>query len=144
MKILFVCLGNICRSPLAEGILRKLSPELEIDSAGTSNFHIGSQPDHRMIETAKQHDIDISGLAARQFTTKDFDFFDRIVVMDAANYGDVIRLAKDDNDKTKVIFALEENKDVPDPYFGGKEGFEKVYQLLLNACQQILNSIEKR
>ncbi len=144
MKILFVCLGNICRSPLAEGILRKLSPELEIDSAGTSNFHIGSQPDYRMIETAKQYDIDISGLAARQFTKKDFDYFDRIVVMDAANYRNVIRLAKDDNDKCKVKFALEENKDVPDPYFGGKEGFEKVYQLLFNACQQILNSIEKR
>jgi protein-tyrosine phosphatase len=86
MKILFVCLGNICRSPLAEGILRKLSPELEIDSAGTSNFHIGSPPDHRMIETASQHDIDISELAARQFVPKDFEYFDKIVVMDAANY----------------------------------------------------------
>ena len=144
MKILFVCLGNICRSPLAEGILRKLSQKLEIDSAGTSNFHIGSPPDHRMIETAKQHDIDISELAARQFIPKDFEYFDKIVVMDAANYQDVIRLAQDEDHKNKVVFALAGNKDVPDPYFGGKEGFETVYQLLHNACQQILDSIEKR
>lgn len=144
MKILFVCLGNICRSPLAEGILRKLAPELEIDSAGTSNFHIGSQPDYRMIETAMNHDVDISGLAARQFTVNDFDYFDKIIVMDAANYRDVISIARNDIDKSKVIFALENNENVPDPYFGGNEGFENVYQLLHNACQQILNSIEKR
>jgi len=144
MKILFVCLGNICRSPLAEGILRKLAPKLEIDSAGTSNFHIGSQPDYRMIETARNHDIDISGLSARQFKTKDFDYFDKIVVMDAANYRDVMSLAKTELQKDKVIFALENDEDVPDPYFGGKQGFEKVYNLLFNSCQQILDSIEKR
>ena len=144
MKILMVCLGNICRSPLAEGILRKLAPKLEIDSAGTSNFHIGSQPDYRMIETARNHDIDISGLSARQFKTNDFDYFDKIVVMDAANYRDVMSLAKTELQKDKVIFALENDEDVPDPYFGGKQGFEKVYHLLFNSCQQILDSIEKR
>jgi protein-tyrosine phosphatase len=97
-----------------------------------------------MIETARQNDIDISELAARQFVPKDFEYFDKIVVMDAANYRDVIRLAQDEDHKNKVVFALAENKDVPDPYFGGKEGFETVYQLLHNACQQILDSIEKR
>jgi len=144
MKILFVCLGNICRSPLAEGIMRNIAPHLEIDSAGTSNYHIGSPPDRRMIETAKGHGIDISGLAARQFTLEDFDNFDKIVVMDAANYRDVISIAQNEKQKDKVVFALENNKDVPDPYFGGNEGFQTVYHLLHSACQQLLESIDER
>lgn len=142
MKILFVCLGNICRSPLAEGILRHINPELSIDSAGTSNYHIGSPPDKRMIDTAHSYGIDISSLSARQFTAKDFDTFDSIYVMDSENYENVIALAKSEKNKSKVHFTLEDKKDVPDPYFGGTDGFIDVYNLLFEACQNINNDIK--
>ncbi len=142
MKILMVCLGNICRSPMAEGIMRKLGEKkVEVDSAGTADYHIGFQPDKRMIATAKEHGVDISNLRARQFQSDDFDSFDLIFAMDSSNYQDIISLAKDDNDKQKVKMILD-NSNVPDPYYGGDEGFEHVYQLLHEACQKILEDIE--
>ena len=142
MKILMICLGNICRSPMAEGIMRNLGGnKVEVDSAGTSGYHIGSQPDKRMIATAFEHGIDISNLRARQFQADDFDLFDVTFAMDSSNYRDIISLAKDDNDKQKVKMMLE-NGNVPDPYYGGDEGFEHIYQLLHEACQNFLDNIE--
>lgn len=149
-RILMVCLGNICRSPLAEGVLRtkaeKSGLNITIDSAGTSNYHIGSHPDTRAIKNAKNHDIDISYLRARQFTVADYDAFDHIFVMDNSNYSDVIALARDEKDKKKVELILDRvypgsGMSVPDPYFGGEQGFENVYILLDKACDVIVESL---
>jgi protein-tyrosine phosphatase len=149
-RILMVCLGNICRSPLAEGILRTKAEqagiELEIDSAGTSNYHTGECPDKRTIQNALSHNVDLSKLKARQFTINDYDKFDHIFVMDNSNYGDVISLARNEDDKRKVELILERvypgsKMSVPDPYFGGEQGFEHVFILLDKACDEIINSI---
>ena len=149
-KILMVCLGNICRSPLAEGILREkikdFNVDITIDSAGTANYHVGEHPDKRTIENAFKHNVDISKLKARQFTVNDFDNFDLIFVMDSSNYSDVISLARNKNDKQKVEMILNRvypntNISVPDPYFGGDEGFENVFTILNNACETIANSL---
>ncbi|TXC76163.1 low molecular weight protein-tyrosine-phosphatase [Luteibaculum oceani] len=149
-KVLFVCLGNICRSPLAEGILRSMAQQkgvdLEIDSCGTSNYHVGEQPDIRSIEVAKKHGIDISDLRGRQFTTSDFNKFDFIFVMDQSNYQNVVRLANSDEERNKVQLFLDyapsySNKEVPDPYYGGDEGFENVYRMLNEASENFLQSI---
>jgi protein-tyrosine phosphatase len=149
-KVLMVCLGNICRSPLAEGVLRMKAEqagiELQIDSAGTSNYHIGQCPDKRTIQNALKHNVDVSNLRARQFTTADYDKFDHIFVMDSSNYGDVILLARNEEDKRKVELILEKvypgsKMSVPDPYFGGEQGFEHVFILLDKACDEIINSI---
>lgn len=145
MKMLFVCLGNICRSPMAEGIMRHLAPaDYIIDSAGTSNYHIGQPPDQRMIDTAKSFGIDLSSLRARSFTEEDFDHFDAIYVMDHSNYKNVIKLANTDQQRRKVHYALPQQHEVPDPYFGGKDGFIEVYNLLYGACQTIIDDIKKR
>ncbi len=146
-----VCLGNICRSPMAEGLLRHKAKEqgmaLEHDSCGTSNYHIGEGPDDRAVDKMAQYGVDISDLRARQFEVSDFDRFDRIYVMDKSNYQDVIRLARNDEDKNKVKMILNEihpgsDSPVPDPWFGGMDGFESVYKLLDNACEQILDSMK--
>ncbi|HET8809804.1 MAG TPA: low molecular weight protein-tyrosine-phosphatase [Flavobacteriaceae bacterium] len=144
-----VCLGNICRSPLAEGILKsKVNPEkVEVDSAGTSNYHVGDSPDPRSIDTAKRYNLDISKQRGRQFEVSDFDEFDHIFVMDQSNYADVVALARNEKDKEKVALILEkiypnEFREVPDPYFGkGDEGFEKVFQLLDQACDRIAKGV---
>jgi len=131
-----VCLGNICRSPLAEGILRdkaeKLNLNILVDSAGTSNYHVGEHPDHRTIKNARSHNIDLSKLKARQFSHNDFDNFDIIYVMDSSNFYDVISLARNENEKQKVQLILDfiypnASISVPDPYFGGEDGFENVF-----------------
>ena len=142
MKILFVCLGNICRSPLAEGILRHINSDLTVDSAGTSNYHIGSSPDLRMIKTAKSYGIDISKLTARQFTSEDFNRFDKIFIMDKQNYSNVIALANNQDQIDKVFFTLANQNNVPDPYFGEDDGFIKVYEMLYEACHNINNEIQ--
>lgn len=146
-----VCLGNICRSPLAEGVLRhKLEQagikNVRVDSAGTSDYHIGDPPDARSAKNAKQHGIDISNLCGRQFTVKDFDAFDHIYVMDASNYQNVIALARNDSDRSKVDLLLnakwpEKNMAVPDPYYGSGDGFEKVFQLVDQACEEIVKKV---
>ena len=143
MKILFVCLGNICRSPLAEGILRHINPDITVDSAGTSNYHIGSPPDRRMIETAQSYGIDISNLAARQFTTEDFNRFDKIFIMDDENYRNVVALAENESHIEKVHYTRPKQNNVPDPYFGGKDGFIQVYEILDEACQTINDEIQE-
>ena len=139
-----VCLGNICRSPLAEGILKLKvdSQKYFIDSAGTGSYHIGSLPDSRSIAVARKNNLDITYQRCRQFGVSDFDEFDIIYVMDNSNKRDVLALARDDTDKAKVLMILNElfpneNVDVPDPYLGGDQGFEKVYELLEEACSAI-------
>lgn len=145
VKILMVCLGNICRSPLAEGILRsKLDSNFIIDSAGTGGWHAGQSPDQRSIETAKQYNIDISNQRARKFSIADFDLFDYIYVMDKSNYKDVINLAPDEAAKAKVALILGDSKEVPDPYYGGQEGFENVYYLLDQACEEIAKNLSAK
>ncbi|NEW78767.1 MAG: low molecular weight phosphotyrosine protein phosphatase [Gelidibacter sp.] len=147
-KILMVCLGNICRSPLAEGILKSklFRANVVIDSAGTGGYNINSEPDSRAIAVAKANGIDISNQQCRKFTVKDFDAFDIIYVMDNANYRDVISIArnKEDIDKVKMILNEvfpNENLDVPDPYLGGDYGFKNVYKMLDEACEIIAKKI---
>jgi len=139
-----VCLGNICRSPLAEGILKsKIDPnKVFVDSAGTGHWHIGDQPDIRSIEVAKKHNVDITNQRGRLFTQEDFLEFDHIFVMDNSNKENVLRLCQEQNNKNKVRLILDElypgeNVDVPDPYYGGDQGFENVYQMLDQACDKI-------
>jgi protein-tyrosine phosphatase len=142
MKVLMVCLGNICRSPLAEGILRHLAPDWEIDSAGTGSWHIGDPPDKRSVAVARRHGIDISGLRGRQFHTADYDEFDRIYVMDVDNYRDVIRKARTDTDKAKVQLLLDDQQSVPDPWYDDAL-FEPVYNMVYKACEKIINNTER-
>lgn len=136
-----VCLGNICRSPLAEGILASKLPKDKflIDSAGTGAYHIGKQPDQRSILVAKKNGIDISHQKARQFSSSDFDNFDYIFAMDNSNYDNIIDLIKKEEDKAKVDMILNhlfpgENVDVPDPYYGLQNGFDMVYEMLDETC----------
>ena len=149
VKILMVCLGNICRSPLAEGILRSKLPEnFIVDSVGTGNWHIGHSPDPRSIKIANQKGIDISNLKGRQFSLHDFSDFDYIYAMDNQNYKDIIGLATTESQKSKVKLILNElfpneNVDVPDPYFGLENGFEKVYHMLDEACEIIAKNLKK-
>lgn len=143
-----VCLGNICRSPLAEGILKsKVSEAIFIDSAGTAAYHVGNLPDVRSIEVALKHGIDISQQRARKFTEKDFDDFDLIYAMDQSNYQDIIALSRTKEDRQKAQLILNEintnaNQDVPDPYYGEDNGFENVYQMLDEACEVIASKIQ--
>lgn len=147
LKIVMVCLGNICRSPLAEGILKaKLPKDYVVDSAGTGAWHTGQQPDKRSITTAKNRGLDISNQRARQFKVSDFDAFDLIYVMDNSNYKDVIALAPNEKAKSKVKLILNEifpneNTDVPDPYYGGDDGFENVFDMLDQACEAIARKL---
>lgn len=143
-----VCLGNICRSPLAEGILASKLPKdkFKIDSAGTGSWHIGKQPDQRSIATAQKNGLDITDQRARQFKTTDFDKFDYIFVMDNSNYDDVMAMAKTDTHKAKVDLILNElfpgeNVDVPDPYYGSQFGFDSVYQMLDEACENLAKKL---
>ena len=144
-----VCLGNICRSPLAEGILSsKISKmKVTVDSAGTAGYHVGSKPDPRAIDIAKKNNIDISTLRARKFEHSDFINFDKIYVMDKNNFNDVIGLAQNKNEASKVILitdVLDSYSFVPDPYYGGLADFEKVFNLLDKICHKIANKIESR
>lgn len=136
-----VCLGNICRSPLAHGIFEQLSKEFSItvDSAGTASYHIGSSPDPRSIKTAMKHGIDISNQRARQFTKTDFDAFDHIFVMDRQNLKDVLKLSQSEVERNKVKLLLT-NEEVEDPYYGGDQGFEIVFNKIEKASKEILDS----
>lgn len=147
MKILMVCLGNICRSPLAHGLLREKSEannlNFEVDSAGTSGFHAGEAPDPRMRETAKRFGLSIEDLKARQFVRSDFSEFDLIFAMDKSNYSNIVALATSDSDRAKVKLILNESNpgsdlEVPDPYYGGDQGFVDVYNMLDLATDKII------
>lgn len=143
-----VCLGNICRSPLAEGILKSkvFSFKTRVDSAGTAAYHSGEKPDRRSIAVAKGNGIDISNQRARKFSVEDFDNFDLIYAMDNLNYEDIISLARNKSDESKVKLILNEvfpddNLDVPDPYYGGEFGFVNVYKMLDEACEIIVKKM---
>lgn len=150
-KILFVCLGNICRSPLGEGIMLHfikemgLHPHYQVDSAGTSGEHAHQPPDPRTIANAQKNGIDLSLLRARKFNPDDFDAFDQIYVMDANNYRNVLAIAQSETQKSKVDFLLNvlhpgQNKEVPDPYYGSEKDFEEVFQLVYQACRKIFEN----
>ena len=136
-----VCLGNICRSPLAHGIMEHLVEEQgldwEVDSAGTGDWHIGQAPDHRSINVAKKYGIDISTQCCRQFSVEDFDYYDRIFVMDKMNLRDVSRMARNDEDREKIRLLLD-REIVPDPYYDDDK-FDPVYQLIEKGCKAILD-----
>ena len=143
-----VCLGNICRSPLAEGILKHKTKNLDVvvDSAGTASYHVGSLPDSRSIEIANKNGIDLTDQRARQFSEKDFDNFDKIYAMDTNNYSNIISLARDQSDREKVDVILNELNpksydSVPDPYYGAGDGFQIVYDMLDNACDAIVGKL---
>ncbi|MDR6486040.1 protein-tyrosine phosphatase [Chryseobacterium vietnamense] len=149
MKILMVCLGNICRSPLAEGIMKtKLPDHYVVDSAGTISMHEGEHPDKRAIKTAANHHIDISRQRSRPITRKDFETFDKIYCMDIDVLGDVVSKTKNEEERQKVSLFLEvlgdhQNAEVPDPYWGDMKDFEMVFQLLDKGCNAIRNQISK-
>jgi len=142
-KVLMVCLGNICRSPLAEGILQsKVNPEkVFVDSAGTAGYHIGNQPDTRSIAVAQKYGLDISRQRCRKFDTQDFKDFDIIYVMDNSNFENVIAKSQNELQKSKVKLLLSEGNsnidEVPDPYYGGEDGFESVFHMIDTACESI-------
>ena len=143
-----VCLGNICRSPLAEGILKNKTQNLDvfIDSAGTASYHVGNPPDSRSIEIANKNGIDLTYQRARQFSEKDFDDFDKIYAMDTNNYSKIISLARNQSDSDKVDVILNEltpksYDSVPDPYYGAGDGFQIVYDMIDNACDAIVGKL---
>ena len=146
-----VCLGNICRSPMAEGIFRHQAAvanlDVLVDSAGTANYHSGEHPDRRAIACLKQKGIDISKLRARQFIAEDFNNFDVIFVMDRSNYDNIMDLAKNESQAEKVKLLVEEfphggyNK-VPDPYYGSSKEFEEVSELLHATCKMLVNKLK--
>lgn len=150
-KILMVCLGNICRSPLAEGILQdKLDPtQFSVSSAGTGSWHVGNPPDPRSIDIAQKRGLDISRQTAQQFKASFFDEFDLIYAMDQSNFSDLKALAKTPEQLDKLSLLLDaifpgEGVDVPDPYYGGASGFSEVYDLIDRACIAIAHKIDKK
>jgi protein-tyrosine phosphatase len=155
VRILFVCLGNICRSPTAEGVMRDLvaraglSDSIELDSAGTGAWHVGSPPDARASAAARDRGVTLEG-AARQVLAGDFDEFDLLLAMDASNLHELRQRARDEAQRAKVRLLREfdpasaglDDLDVPDPYYGGDGGFDEVFELVCAACQGLLAQIE--
>jgi low molecular weight protein-tyrosine phosphatase len=154
VRLLFVCLGNICRSPTAEGVMRHLlrdaglQDEVEVDSAGTGGWHVGSAPDHRATVTARRRGIALEG-AARQVEPQDFEDFDLLVAMDGSNLRDLRALAPDAQAREKVValrsfdpLAVQEGElDVPDPYYGGDDGFAEVVEIVDRSCRALLDEL---
>jgi protein-tyrosine phosphatase len=152
LNICFVCLGNICRSPTAEGIMIQLvkdsglTNQISIDSAGTSAYHIGEPADPRSRAAAKNHHISLPS-RARQFKAGDFERFDYVVAMDQSNQKNLIRMAHSKTDREKIVLLRNfdskstKDSDVPDPYYGGPNGFETVFQICLAGCDGLLNAV---
>jgi protein-tyrosine phosphatase len=149
-RILFVCLGNICRSPTAEGVMRRLvrerglEDEIEIDSAGTGGWHVGSPPDARATEAARRRGTELAGSARRFDPQRDFERFDLILAMDAENKHDLLALAPDEEARQKVRMFRPGDLDVPDPYYGGDDGFEEVLDLVEEAASELLDELRPR
>ncbi|MEJ2361481.1 MAG: low molecular weight phosphotyrosine protein phosphatase [Gammaproteobacteria bacterium] len=154
VRVLFVCMGNICRSPTAHGVFRALVQErnlqklIEIDSAGTHAYHTGEPPDSRAQNTATQRGIDLSDLRARAVKVRDFERYDYILAMDESNYEDLLEQCPDEA-KQKVYLFLNfapqlNRRSVPDPYYGGIKGFENVYDMIDHAARGLLDDIEQR
>lgn len=148
VRVLMVCLGNICRSPLAEGILasKTSTDTILVDSAGTAGYHVGNPPDPRSIAVARENGIDISRQRCRRFSVSDFENFDYIFAMDRSNLSDLHAMARNQEDRSKVSLILDrsgmQTKEVPDPYYGGKDGFKKVFDLLDAACEDIIRHLQ--
>ncbi len=153
VSVLFVCLGNICRSPSAEGVFRKvveqagLSDQVRIDSCGTGNWHVGKSPDNRAQQAAARRGIDIGGLRARQFAPSDLEDFDYVLVMDHANLRDVKEVWQRHGGNEPELFlsyGTSDELEVPDPYYGGHQGFEIVLDLIQEASEGLLENIRGR
>jgi len=138
-RYLVVCLGNICRSPIGEGWIRRVAMvrglRVKVDSAGTSGYHVGDPPDRRSVDTMRAIDIDISGQRSRKFVRADFQKFDRILVMDRANLSDVLALARSEDERDKVALFDPSGAEVPDPYYGGEDGFALVREQVREAAE---------
>ena len=154
VKVLFVCLGNICRSPTAEGVFRKvvvdsgLSDLIIIDSAGTHAYHVGEPPDRRAQETAARRGVDISGLRGRRATENDLDEFDYVLAMDRENLHNLLAIAQEHHrERIKLFMEFaedQEEQDVPDPYYGGPSGFDRVMDMIEEASEGLLTEIRKK
>ena len=153
VKVLFVCLGNICRSPMAEGIFKALTKDnqslFECDSAGTSSYHIGEKADERMRDTAKAHHISIEDHRARQLSREDFDNFDYIIAMDKSNYQNILMLKNRINHTSETNIMLmrsfdteKEDLEVPDPYYGSVFDFENVYEILFRCNERFISFLK--
>ena len=153
VKVLFVCLGNICRSPLAEGVMKHaleregLDHQVHVDSAGTSNYHIGDSPDPRTMQNARENNIILTS-RARQFLVEDFEKFDYILAMDRSNYENIVRLDPQGFHRDKVILFREfdprdKGADVPDPYFGGQDGFARVFEIVDRSIGEFLGHLKE-
>lgn len=152
VRVLFVCLGNICRSPTAEAVMRHLVDEaeladrIEIDSAGTGDWHLGEPPDQRSQEVGRRRGMPLGG-HARQVDRADFEGFDYLVAMDAANRDSLLRLAPDDAGRSRVHLlrdfdpASPPGSDVPDPYYGGPQGFDQVFDICVAGCGGLLDRL---
>lgn len=147
-SLLFVCLGNICRSPLAEGVFRHkvreagLAHHFELDSAGTGAWHEGNPPDSRSIEIASKYNIDIGDQRARQVLPGDFDRFDYLLAMDHDNLAALRRQADETHSRKIRLFLQHPELDIPDPYYGDGDGFEIAYQLILRGCNTLLKDLK--
>ena len=151
MRVLMVCLGNICRSPMAEGVLRDIASReglsIEVDSAGTANYHVGEAPDPRAISCMGEYNIDISCLSGRQFTAADFHSFDHILVMDHSNFRNVLVLAGNEDQRNKVKLLLDYSpngaqREVPDPWYGDMNDFHHVYRLLSESLESFIKTVK--
>lgn len=151
IRVLFICMGNICRSPTAEAVFRHyvesagLAEQIEIDSAGTHDYHIGAPPDLRTQRAAEQRGYDMSDLRGRQVEASDFDRFDYVLAMDHANLAILKSLAKDGDPELFLEYAKHhKEREVPDPYYGGADGFERVLDMVEDAAEGLLQHIRKR
>lgn len=153
VKVLFVCMGNICRSPTAQGVFESLVAEAQleeyvlIDSAGTHAYHVGKQPDQRATQAARRRGIDLTSQRARRVETTDFSSFDYVLAMDNANLEDLLSICPDEHRvKVKLFldFAAGSTTEVPDPYYGGSHGFERVLDLVEEGARGLLDDIRKR
>lgn len=154
VRVLFVCMGNICRSPTAEGVFRKLvieaglEQQIEIDSAGTHAYHVGEPPDTRAQEAAKRRGVDISGLRGRHATSADFERFDYVLVMDEENYDNLLDICPSSHEQKLQLFLeyapQRPEREVPDPYFGGAAGFDRVLDMVEEAAQGLLDHIKRQ